>query len=409
MKPKLPNKQLTTGLVAFVCFTACQFAGEKKGTVTHAPAQADMGYNLTPADTLKIAVKPNTKPVNKANSFKRLNDRPVLVDYNTYNHSLNFYFLDSATSKQTNLIKEGPGAIEEISGLLLHNTDSIFATVVCCENKLYLLDFSGNIRQQWYVNDKLPAYNELEYDLIKHAIFTLDYDATRKHFTLVADPYVSPEKRAYYNLPLLLAYNIEKNKVDYNYVYYPEFYRQKDNYFINDKIARVRLGDQEFISFPADHSLHVYDANTKEKIVKIKAASKFMPQSIRAIGQFGKNLQNMELQTAYYLTGGRYLNFMYDPYREIFYRLVKIPATNWQDSDGNPLDFNSLEYSIMVLNKKLQVTSEINLPVNIYDFNMMFVDTAGLWISTNNPNNTTVTEDSLQLQLLSLTITDGRE
>lgn len=90
-----------------------------------------------------------------------------------------------------------------------------------------------------------------------------------------------------------------------------------------------------------------------------------------------------------------YWHFVYDKYRNVYYRFAFF-SCNF-DSKTDVMELNKIrqEFSVIVLNKDFQVIKEVKFPKDKYLPRMFFVGKKGLYISENNPNNPEFNENRL--------------
>ena len=364
--------------------------------------KSQIHYGLKISDTMTISVDSLTTPVNSVNVHKTLGQIDLLVDYNENTHAIQIY--DLATTKKIKNIKlrsDGPFKIDLVTGIYFHNFDSIFL-VAENENKIYLIDSATEIVNKWHVDDGLPVYGKAGYDLYIGEFFKPHYESKKQQLTIGLVTYTYfPNTIPFYGLPILLDYDVVNNKLINNYGYNPQEFTKDEVYFLMDEFNMVNRKPYQILNFFGSHNLYFYSDSTKklDKIVKVK--SKYLPNRIAGIGKQGINLDDMQMQSKYYIETGRYINFLHDSYRNVYYRLVKKPS-DFLTVDGKQRSFDSFEYSIMILDSNLNISNEIDLEVDTYDFQLMFVDKKGLWISINNPNNKKGSEDEMKLVLFTL-------
>ncbi len=98
----------------------------------------------------------------------------------------------------------------------------------------------------------------------------------------------------------------------------------------------------------------------------------------------------------------RYFNLVYDKYRNIFYRFCYTGYNITKDDSSLELMMYLPIFSIIVLDKDLNVIGETLFPENTYNPYMYFVAPEGLYISTNHIKNPDFDEDYLKFDLFEL-------
>lgn len=92
-----------------------------------------------------------------------------------------------------------------------------------------------------------------------------------------------------------------------------------------------------------------------------------------------------------------YWHFVYDKYRNIYYRFVFFPCTLDVADSKTLRELSSVrqEFSVIVMNDKFEIIGETKFPKNKYSPKMFFIGKKGLYISENNPLNPEFDEDKL--------------
>lgn len=144
-------------------------------------------------------------------------------------------------------------------------------------------------------------------------------------------------------------------------------------------------------SFFFDEDLYIVSLDGKIKN-KIKAKSKYLEK----VYDGKKTTVDMNVWAKTLCEIPMYGNLIYDKYREVYYRFV-YPKTELKDSD-NYKDIWLLgrtKFSIMILDKDLNLLGETLFPENTYASNLLFVRADGLYISTSFIKNPAFSDDNL--------------
>ncbi|MFC4874531.1 DUF4221 family protein [Negadavirga shengliensis] len=150
-------------------------------------------------------------------------------------------------------------------------------------------------------------------------------------------------------------------------------------------------------SFFADHRLYYSTSDTGE-LEEVYARSKYLPDDFANRPLSGTPLENMQ----YTFGSNRYSGIMYDPYREVFYRFC-YPEVEIRDrEEGMQLRGFPKKFSIMVLDKDLNILGETLFDKPHYVPHNAFVAEEGLYISINHPENPDNQEDYFAFALLVL-------
>ena len=90
----------------------------------------------------------------------------------------------------------------------------------------------------------------------------------------------------------------------------------------------------------------------------------------------------------------RYQNFMYDKFRDVYYRIAELPY-ELKKNESPYDDIRGREFSIIIFDKDLNIIGETKFPGNKYFYKMSFIGRDGLYISENNLGNPEFDEDKL--------------
>ncbi len=153
------------------------------------------------------------------------------------------------------------------------------------------------------------------------------------------------------------------------------------------------LYDSSYIySFTFSNYIYQYDKKQENKHTKKPAKSKYAPE-------------NLMQKKALTIDEGRkamYGKIVYDKYRNVFYRFFLLEHIfNEGETIFEAARFKK-QFSIIVLDKDLNVIGETLFPENTYISYMHFVAPEGLYISTNHIKNPDFDEDYLKFELFEL-------
>ena len=100
--------------------------------------------------------------------------------------------------------------------------------------------------------------------------------------------------------------------------------------------------------------------------------------------------------------GGNYARLVADPFRDIFYRFVLHEQINFRDRVITDLARYPKKFSIIILDKDLNIIGETLFPEDKYDANGYFITKEGLYLSLSNPFNPDYNINKLEFQLFKL-------
>jgi hypothetical protein len=92
----------------------------------------------------------------------------------------------------------------------------------------------------------------------------------------------------------------------------------------------------------------------------------------------------------------------YDKYRECYYIVIRKREKVLINGTAMNNRFIYPNCYILILDKNLKHMGEVFLPDDIYSFKMMFITPDGLYISEDNVNNPSFSEDYMRFKLFKL-------
>jgi hypothetical protein len=153
-------------------------------------------------------------------------------------------------------------------------------------------------------------------------------------------------------------------------------------------------GKKIVYGFFCDHNLHATSKDlmdVKATLAKSRYIDKFVPT-----GPGDNPFQ-------YLAAAPMYRNLLYDSYRKLFYRIVKIahdPEKHNQVETQQAYEY-PFPFSIMILGEDLRALGEVYFPDPFkYNWNQVFVGREGLFISVSNPMNPDYEESTLRFEVL---------
>ncbi|WP_209330292.1 DUF4221 family protein [Lunatimonas salinarum] len=155
--------------------------------------------------------------------------------------------------------------------------------------------------------------------------------------------------------------------------------------------------DQVVYSFLADHNLYAA-SSAGDLLDAIPAKSRFFPETFPTLSRTAERDEVLR----YMFTEPRYGLLLYDPYREVFYRFCFPKIEIESEEELEQLRGFAKDFSIMILDRNLQVLGETRFKGYNYVTENVFVAKEGLYISVNHPDNYDNDEDYLSFVLYEL-------
>jgi len=202
---------------------------------------------------------------------------------------------------------------------------------------------------------------------------------------------------------ILLDFDLkERNLATNKNTDYPDSYLNKC-WLLPDMHVSRTIADKKgnlVFSFPIIDSLFIYSLDQQKVIKKIYAKSRFKNKEVDQV-DCDKIWDNVYYYKHYY-DNILYSIIIFDPYRELFYRIVSLPKPDY-DLKAKFKQLN-IPFSIQIFDKDYNLIGEsdiLNLTPRYVRFDY-FVSKEGLWISTNNPENPNYNEDELHFELFKI-------
>ncbi|HMN90876.1 MAG TPA: DUF4221 family protein [Saprospiraceae bacterium] len=318
------------------------------------------------------------------------NDGQYLFWHNNFNHSILVYDLEKKEiAKIMRFEREGPEKLYKIQGFTVLSADSVYLATELA-GKLYLVNGNGKIVQQLIFADTEDLRNANNYT-------SMNSKYTNDLYRIHSDSFLIPLKTPF--MPGSSAqsgdevYSIFRVVNTRNQTYRNTGLQAPKALFVAGKNPLPFLhcstydGEKLYYSFESDHNIY-YSADFKTATA-IEAASmyktKFQP--------LNPNMTPYE----YYARIFFYSHLIYDPYRNLFYRVVKLPIR--EDHQSNDEYRTEYEYpprfSIMILDKNGRTLHEQLFEDTGLNMYIMFVGKQGLYISASSPANPAFDEQAL--------------
>lgn len=195
--------------------------------------------------------------------------------------------------------------------------------------------------------------------------------------------------------PLVSAINNTTGELRATDFIFPSTYHSEKQLLTLPSLA----GDKKKLvaSLASGHNLYVYDTETKKTKI-IDARSKYFPAEFR-----DKSSEDANEHYQYMAIEPLYLGIHYDRFRDLYYRIAKLPAG---DNKDYILERSAVysrfprQFSVIVLDKNLNVIGEHLLPADTYVTRNITVIKEGLIISRMHPMNKSIsTENSIEADI----------
>lgn len=327
--------------------------------------------------------------------YKDKNGTEYLTFQNLEKNEILFYDMES--TKLISKIKydiEGANGVGFFWGYYIHNLDSIFLTSRDI-SEIYLTNKSGKVIDKYLYEIDQDSISIENYCSISFLYMPM----IKKNNKLII---MRPCNRHSLPNPICATIDIKNKEVNTFPFEYPSF-PNTDNKFkragVELYVSRCFNGKDFIYSFYYDENLYI-QKTTQKNWIKKKTKSSYINKVV-VPDDYGKiSLKEMcEIPN--------YGNILYDPYREVYYRIT-YPKTTI-DNEIRPMelmDFGRKNFSILILDKELNVIGETLFPDYTYNSTLMFIREDGLYISESHYLNPNYSDDILSFRRFELVKSD---
>jgi len=356
---------------------------------------------------IKIPIDPKTSCESWCIQYFNDNGKDYLAILNSYENAIQIYDIQDTIlkTKMKFDVKGGENATNKIKGFKIINKDTVFLTSFIYN--IYLTNFDGVIYKK--INYWKKATNG-GYPFFNYSLTPIDNSLIYKapHLLIAQQMIMEKERNIKYaadvNSKICLDLDISSETLRFLEMDHPLFGQKGANEVVT-QYARVFNGS-EFVYAPcSDHFIYITKDHKTVTPKKIKSRLLYENQ-YGVIGNY-KVGQSIEEQLIRAAKAGRYLNMLYDKYRSVYYRFVKLPSDVGNKYQPN-IDYRNDKISVILIDDKFNILDELPLSENLFNWQMAFVNEKGLFISTNNVNNPNFSPDYLSFNLISINTTSKK-
>ncbi len=346
---------------------ACQPPSEQANNSKTHPRTDSCTFQL--GDTLRIKLDSLTSRRNFLSNFDHAG-RTYLLLVNFDDNSV--YIHDWASGQLQRKIKlavEGPKGVGNIQGVLAASPDSIFV-LAPNEFRLSLVNGQGNVLRKYPMYPKGVKAEGAPMSTDEHYVGAPVCDPISpmvklgNRLYLKADPrvMVSDHKKFFGTSRFLIELNLETGEVAYS-VPYPELYRLPGRFFAPTLTIPSYTGNglSLVFNFPADNQLYEHTPGQAEPRPHPATSSHFekVAFSTKPLDPMSNEAMEQEANNPYFA------RVMYDPHRQVYYRMAYIPDTkNPFSATKRGVPFFA-DFSLIILNRDFQKVGEYMLPRSI--------------------------------------------
>lgn len=345
---------------------------------------------------LELRIDNKTKNICNALFYYEANKNVRYLTFlNAGQNEIQFYNIDSAKlSYKVKLSIEGPNGTGKILGFTVQSLDSIYITSKTNINILYMVNREGDIIKKYHVKKFLFGdyiFGGVSY----HYNPILKIENKLYLGVFLADMPSTIERMNHRKLTVKI--DLQNDSIEIMPLEYPDLSSGEANKIVSFIPSRTYNGKEFIFNFNGSHNLYI-TKDMKNFNNHVLAKSRYINKKIKSIKETTNFLQRSKcfLETPHYST------IIYDKYREVYYRFV-YPGIKVDISD-DLMDLNMFKkvFSIMILNKDLEIIGETMLPENKYNMTMYFVAPEGLYLSMDHILNPDFDINYLKFKLFNI-------
>ena len=369
--------------IAFLTLISC---GDKKKSIHFDK------YNLQAVDSIQFKNPSYSYYMSWNNQY--VNDTLVRLSYGTDN-AIELIDLKNEKFIDVYQFKKGTDkGVGRMQGFYYHNRDSLFVfnntqivlTNLYNDSIINVYDIKGDYDKLWY---PLNTANGNDITLINDKIYfgKTDFEKTNSN--------------AYYDSALLMEIDLKTNTtIQYDKIHFPELYYDKcwQDRLVDYSMIFNPLTKEFIFNFPISHYTYVFNTS-KNKFTTHFTRSKYMPDGVETMKC---NTYDVKKRRSYLYSKTYYYKSIYDPYRKVYYRIVKHSVNQEKaiELSDNFYGDHTIPFSIMIIDKDFKVVGETNFPSNTYSTGDFFVGPKGLYIQKNNVFNENFDENIIKYEIL---------
>ncbi len=288
--------------------------------------------------------------------------------------------------KELKFARKGPNSIREISGLTILGPDNIIIDSNT-PGKLLQIDQSGTIQDVLTFSGEELALNNI---VNIRSNFKNDVYRLKNGELIVPNrfPYLDqpPSEEELKQYPLFTMVNPNDNTFQGLPIYLPF------DYFSDGMptFTKTSCFDGQAIYYSFECTNRVYKTDDFENIQSSRVASQYAPQ------RFEPFYRSEPFR--YFSENFTYRNLFFDSYRNVFYRIAKLPYNEKVPDMQKEFEYPT-NFSVIIFNKKLEVLGETTFRNEKLSMDNMFVGRDGLYISTAHPDHPNLKENEVTFKV----------
>lgn len=302
----------------------------------------------------------------------------IFIGYNNFEHSFDFFDLKKKILiKKVFLDSNGPNAISSPSEFIFIDNNTILIRGVPF---YYKVDTLGKVIERRRMNDLSKGKNFVFINFMElgYPENSIAYGNERIY------SYILPLKdnfweKKFYQQPIFVAINLEKNLTDFIPVYYPSQAANGKLFGYKLKPYILFLDNCLLYNFPFSSRIYKYHLSNK-KLEEFDIISNYTDNESESLSfsKFKGNYESLEVDK-HFLYSLHFHKIVYDPYKNLFYRIHSLPIEN--DPKNRSSNY------MCIFNTNFEKIGEIKLPEKNLFINNYFPTERGIVFQISNFNN----------------------
>lgn len=382
----MKNRLLLNFLPCLFIFFSCNKSSDK-----------ELAFELRSAGEINLSIDETTPDFSMGLQYVE-SERELLFNINWNTNSLQIYDLENGDLiKTVQMEKEGDRGVGEVMAFHVHTMDSIFVFPFG-GTEFSLVDANGDVINRF----KYPLPGNHTSGFVHNISYVSPPVIRGKEIFLKTMPSIVSNYREMTNEMLAKSHLVFKLDLDSLMPqllpqHYPADYLS--NGFKRFEFSSAQGNGKIVYSFFGDHHLY-WAEDYGSSLEKVEGKSSYLKDVLPLFPIEGTFLESQKYSTA----SARYENLIYDVYREVFYRFAYPELEVNTEEELRALRSNPGPFVVMVFDQDLKLLGEKYFEGGKYLPMNAFVGKKGLYISTNNPDNSENKENQMEFEVFEINL-----
>ena len=327
------------------------------------------------------------------------NDTLNLFITNELNNSVDVY--DEASKelkKRFRFEREGPDGISQIRTTVVKNRDSIYVIGKFHIVNSKLINWEGDIINGRPIDF---AWSGNKYNIVNH-VSNIIQSGEFFYVTIGALFDINNPNSFDQSFSYEYRYDLKNQTLEELPVYEPLSYVGQAHNFYSVVPSRTLDNNGWLIySWPEEEMLEVRNIQNLDSVLRVDAHINSFGMVLK--GTVGKRSSKEQLKEA--LDHLLYIKILYDPFRNLYYRIASLPTGEYEPSDLRHWSaFGRNKIGIIAMNGNFDIIGYTILKSEMYNCYRAFVGKKGLYISKNNIYRKDFNENLLEYSVFELVL-----